>query len=212
MYLPFSILFAVILALPTFTAPISNNVEDEFALEVRAAKKVAAKLAPMTKPAPVPAKPAPVAAKKPAPVAAKPAQVPAKPVAVPAKPTPVPAKEPSTVPEAKAVPATKHQPLQQSRQRNLQAFQQRKCLPRITTASTSTLATAPQPPAPAPAPAASVAPAAPPPPPPVLVSNAPAKSVNVIHNDKGKQNVVPIADINMPWSRHGRYRSKTAKP
>ncbi|KAJ7890375.1 hypothetical protein B0H13DRAFT_2341004 [Mycena leptocephala] len=130
MRLPFSIVFAVILALPTFAAPISNdNVGDEFALEVRAAKKVAAKKAPVAakkpvkKPAPIPAKKVAVPAKKPAAKkvatsAKKPAGVPAKkvpvaakkPVAVTAKKAPVPVKKPATVP-AKKVPVAAKKPV-----------------------------------------------------------------------------------------------------
>ncbi|KAJ6522351.1 hypothetical protein DFH09DRAFT_1372731 [Mycena vulgaris] len=106
MRLPFSILFAVILALPTFTAPISNdNAGDEFALEVRAAKKVAAKKAPVKKPAPIPVKKVAAPAKKPAKKpAAKKAPVPAKKPA--AKKAPVPAKKPA----AKKAPAPAKKP------------------------------------------------------------------------------------------------------
>ncbi|KAF8197764.1 hypothetical protein K438DRAFT_1967323 [Mycena galopus ATCC 62051] len=114
MHLPISILVTVILALPTFTAPISN-VGDEFAIEMRAAK-VAAKKAPAPKPAPVPAKkvaapatkPAPVPAKKPAPVPPKPAPVSAKPAA---KPAPVPAEKPAAVAPKTAAPVSAKSPV-----------------------------------------------------------------------------------------------------
>ncbi|KAJ6540458.1 hypothetical protein B0H19DRAFT_1077866 [Mycena capillaripes] len=110
MRLSSSILFAIILALPTFTAPISNDhVGDEFALDVRAAKKVAAKKAPVAaKKAPVPAKKAPVPAKKVTAPAKKPAPVAAKkPAAVPPKKIPVPVKEPAVAPPKKAPVAAK---------------------------------------------------------------------------------------------------------
>ncbi|KAJ7838000.1 hypothetical protein B0H14DRAFT_3701504 [Mycena olivaceomarginata] len=110
MRLSSSILFAIILALPTFTAPISNDhVGDEFALDVRAAKKVAAKKAPVAaKTAPIPAKKAPVPAKKVTAPAKKPAPVAAKkPAAVPPKTAPVPAKKPAVAPPKKAPVAAK---------------------------------------------------------------------------------------------------------
>ncbi|KAJ7881436.1 hypothetical protein B0H13DRAFT_935783 [Mycena leptocephala] len=110
MQIPFSVLFALVLSLDTFAAPLPNaNANDNFALEARAkvvAKKPAAK--PAAVKAPVKAKPAVVKA----PVAAKPAVVPAKaPVkaAVPAKPpvkAAVPAKAPVKANPVAAKPPT----------------------------------------------------------------------------------------------------------
>jgi len=103
MKIPFSLLFAVILSLDAFAAPVPNaQVGDEFALEVRKAK-VAAK-----KPVKAPVKAKPVA--KPKPVAKKP--VAKKPVAKPVAKNPVakPAAKPVAKPVAKkpaAKPAAK---------------------------------------------------------------------------------------------------------
>ncbi|KAJ7926931.1 hypothetical protein B0H13DRAFT_1861697 [Mycena leptocephala] len=127
MRLPFPILFVVILALPTFAAPISNdNAGDELGLEVRVPKNVAAKKAPIPakkapvqKPAPIPAKKVAAPANKPA--AKKKVAIPAKnpatkkKLAVPAKKqaakkkVPVAAKKPAAVP-AKKVPIAAKKP------------------------------------------------------------------------------------------------------
>ncbi|KAJ7676373.1 hypothetical protein B0H17DRAFT_1080245 [Mycena rosella] len=121
MRISISILFAIVVALPTLTAPVpSDNAGKEFALEVRgkktAAKKpvivIPAKKAPVPvkktpvpgKAAPAPAKKAPIPAPK-APVAVKAGPIPAKKAAVAAEPAPVAAQK-STVPALKApVPA-----------------------------------------------------------------------------------------------------------
>ncbi|KAF7372488.1 hypothetical protein MVEN_00110500 [Mycena venus] len=71
MQIPFSLLFAIILSLDVFAAPLPNaNVEDNFALEARKATKVAAKKPPVKAKAPaIKAKPLP---KKVAPKPTKP--------------------------------------------------------------------------------------------------------------------------------------------
>ncbi|KAJ7883410.1 hypothetical protein B0H14DRAFT_1427202 [Mycena olivaceomarginata] len=112
MKIPFSLLFALILSVDTFAAPVPNaEAGDESGLEARAKAKVAAKK-PVVK-APVVKKPVAKPAVKPVvkPVA-KPATKPAvqpvtKPLAKPATPVASPVAKPTATPSAVATPAAK---------------------------------------------------------------------------------------------------------
>ncbi|KAJ7841055.1 hypothetical protein B0H14DRAFT_2587077 [Mycena olivaceomarginata] len=112
MKIPFSFLFALILSVDTFAAPVPNaEAGDESGLEARAKAKVAAKK-PVVK-APVVKKPVAKPAVKPVvkPVA-KPATKPAvqpvtKPLAKPATPVASPVAKPTAAPSAVATPAVK---------------------------------------------------------------------------------------------------------
>ncbi|KAJ7735659.1 hypothetical protein DFH07DRAFT_967124 [Mycena maculata] len=107
MQIPVSILFAIALSLNVVAAPVPN-VDDESALEMRAAKKVAAKPAAVKaapKP-PVKAAPKPVPVKA-APVPVKAAAKPAPPLKAPVKPSPVKAAPVPSKAAAKPAPPVK---------------------------------------------------------------------------------------------------------
>ncbi|KAJ7885759.1 hypothetical protein B0H14DRAFT_2563763 [Mycena olivaceomarginata] len=125
MKIPFSLLFALILSVDTFAAPVPNaQAGDEFGLAVRKAKAAAKKpvkapvkkpvakpvVKPVAKPVAKPAAKKPVAKPAAKPVAKPKAKPAAKPVAKPAaKPVAKPVAKPAAKPAAKPVakPATK---------------------------------------------------------------------------------------------------------
>ncbi|KAJ6521178.1 hypothetical protein DFH09DRAFT_1278163 [Mycena vulgaris] len=112
MRIPFSLLFALVLSLDTFAAPVPNaDVGNEFALEVRKTKVAPKKAAVKAKAPPKPkltAKKPPVA--KPKPLPKKAAAKPVKPVAKPPVKVAKPVAKPPVKPAAKKVTATAKKP------------------------------------------------------------------------------------------------------